>query len=140
MTEGMKSAAYVINCIPLSPINMKIPNELLFGAKPIVKHFWIFGSICHVHVSDSQRTKLNLKAKNVSVKIMMKGGRAIDAWILLLINLLSQEMLCLMKFHLIKVQIESCLSKRSLGMLSMWRLHHQRSKEIGELRFSSGWL
>ncbi|GKV52289.1 hypothetical protein SLEP1_g58877 [Rubroshorea leprosula] len=61
--EGMKCAAYVINRVPLSPINMKSPYELMFDEKPNVRHFRIFGSICYVHVPDSQRNKFDAKAR-----------------------------------------------------------------------------
>lgn len=49
--------------MPLSPINMKSPFELMFGEKPNVKHFRIFNSICCVHVLDSQRSKSDAKAR-----------------------------------------------------------------------------
>jgi hypothetical protein len=58
----MSCAAYVINRVPLSRINMKSPNELMFEEKPSVKHFKVFGSICHVHVLDEKITKLDAKA------------------------------------------------------------------------------
>jgi hypothetical protein len=61
--EGMACAAYVINRVPLSPINMKSPYELMFEEKPSVKHFKVFGSICYVHVPDAKRTKLDAKAQ-----------------------------------------------------------------------------
>ncbi|KAG6485405.1 hypothetical protein ZIOFF_053942 [Zingiber officinale] len=60
--EGMKCAAYVINRVPLSPTNNKAPYELLFDVKPNVKYFRVFSSICYVHVSESQRSKLDAKA------------------------------------------------------------------------------
>lgn len=61
--EGMKCASYVINRTPLSPNNMKSPYELMFGEKPSVKYFKVFGSVCYVHVPESKRTKLDAKAK-----------------------------------------------------------------------------
>ncbi|XP_016498615.1 uncharacterized protein LOC107817324 [Nicotiana tabacum] len=61
--EGMKCAVYVINKMPLSQNNMKFPYELMFGEKPSVKHLRVFGSICYVHISDSQRSKLDAKAR-----------------------------------------------------------------------------
>lgn len=48
--KGMKYEAYVINRMPLSPIIMKSPYELVFGEKPSVKYLRIFGSICYIHV------------------------------------------------------------------------------------------
>ncbi|KAG6466920.1 hypothetical protein ZIOFF_075291 [Zingiber officinale] len=60
--EGIKCAAYVINRVPLRSSNNKAPYELLFDAKPNVKYLRVFGSVCYVHVSDSQRSKLDAKA------------------------------------------------------------------------------
>jgi hypothetical protein len=59
----MACAAYVINRVPLSPINMKSPYELMFEEKPSVKHFKVFGSICYVNVPDAKRNKLDTKAQ-----------------------------------------------------------------------------
>jgi hypothetical protein len=61
--EGMAFAAYVINQVPLSPINMKSPYELTFEEKRSVKHFKVFGSICYVHVPNAKRNKLDAKAQ-----------------------------------------------------------------------------
>jgi hypothetical protein len=61
--KGMSCAAYVINRVPRSPINMESPYELMFEEKPSVKHFKVFGSICHAHVLDAKRTKLDAKAQ-----------------------------------------------------------------------------
>jgi hypothetical protein len=44
--EGTECAAYVINRVLLSPINIKSPYELIFKEKPSVKHLKVFGSIC----------------------------------------------------------------------------------------------
>ncbi|CAA7020014.1 unnamed protein product [Microthlaspi erraticum] len=79
--EGMRCAAYVINRMPLSPNNMKSPYEMVHGKKPTVKHLRIFGSICYVHVFDSQRTKLEAKAKKcifVGYDEQRKGWRCMD--------------------------------------------------------------
>jgi hypothetical protein len=59
----MTYAANVINRVPLSPINLKSPYEQMFGNKPSVKHFKVFGLICYVHIPDVQRTKLDAKAR-----------------------------------------------------------------------------
>ncbi|KAG7548326.1 Integrase catalytic core [Arabidopsis suecica] len=79
--EGMRCAAYVINRMPLSPNNMKSPYEMVHGKKPTVKHLRIFGSVCYVHVFDSQRTKLEAKAKKcifVGYDEQRKGWRCMD--------------------------------------------------------------
>ncbi|GKV02840.1 hypothetical protein SLEP1_g15229 [Rubroshorea leprosula] len=77
----MKCADYVINRVPLSPINMKSPYELMFDEKPNVRHFRIFGSICYVHVPDSQRNKFDAKARKcifVGYDEQKKGWKCMD--------------------------------------------------------------
>lgn len=77
----MKCVAYVINKVPLSPTNMKSPYELMFGEKPNVRHFIIFGSICYVYVPDSQRNKVDAKARKcifVGYDEQKKGWKCMD--------------------------------------------------------------
>jgi hypothetical protein len=51
----MTCAAYVINQVSLSSINVKSPYELMFEEKFSVKHFKVFGFICYVHVPDVEK-------------------------------------------------------------------------------------
>ncbi|XXG88109.1 hypothetical protein AAC387_Pa12g0365 [Persea americana] len=77
----MACATYVINWVPLSPINMKSPYELMFGEKPSVKHFKVFGSICYVHVPDAKRTGLDAKSRKcifIGYDERMKGWKCRD--------------------------------------------------------------
>ena len=77
----MACAAYVINRVPLSPINMKSPYEMLYKEKPNVKDFKVFGSICYVHIPDSQRTKLDAKARKcifIGYDERKKGWKCMD--------------------------------------------------------------
>ncbi|KAG6492870.1 hypothetical protein ZIOFF_047838 [Zingiber officinale] len=79
--EGIKCAAYVINQVPLRSSNNKAPYELLFDAKPNVKYLRVFGSVCYIHVSDSQRSKLDAKAIKcifVGYDEQRKGWRCMD--------------------------------------------------------------
>ncbi|KAG6509746.1 hypothetical protein ZIOFF_027751 [Zingiber officinale] len=79
--EGMNCAAHVINRTPLSSTNNKAPYELLYGVKPNVKHFRVFGSLCYVHLQDSQRSKLDAKAVKcvfVGYDERRKGWRCLD--------------------------------------------------------------
>ncbi|KAG6468104.1 hypothetical protein ZIOFF_072672 [Zingiber officinale] len=79
--EGMNCAAHVINRAPLSSTNNKAPYELLYGVKPNVKHFRVFGSLCYVHLQDSQRSKLDAKAVKcvfVGYDERRKGWRCLD--------------------------------------------------------------
>jgi len=67
--------------MPLSPINMKSPYELIFKEKPSVKHLRVFGSICYVHVPESQRTKHDAKARKcifVGYDERKKGWKCMD--------------------------------------------------------------
>jgi hypothetical protein len=59
----MACVAYMVNPVPLSPINMKSPYELMFEEKPSVNHFKVLGSICYFHVPNAKRTKLDVKAR-----------------------------------------------------------------------------
>ncbi|CAM8920044.1 unnamed protein product [Rhodiola kirilowii] len=79
--EGMICAAYVINRLPLSPNNMRTPYELMFGEKPSVKHFKVFGSLCYVHVPDSTRRKFDAKVKKcifIGYDERKKGWKCMD--------------------------------------------------------------
>ncbi|KAG6470018.1 hypothetical protein ZIOFF_070958 [Zingiber officinale] len=79
--EGMNCAAHVISRTPLSSTNNKAPYELLYGVKPNVKHFRVFGSHCYVHLQDSQRSKLDAKAVKcvfVGYDERRKGWRSLD--------------------------------------------------------------
>ncbi|KAK8940855.1 hypothetical protein KSP39_PZI009825 [Platanthera zijinensis] len=79
--EGMSCAAYVINRMPLSPINMKSPFEMLLKEKPSVEHLRVFGSTCYVHIPDTLRTKLDAKARKlvfVGYDERKKGWRCMD--------------------------------------------------------------
>jgi len=79
--EGMKCATYVINKIPLSPNNMKSSYELMFGEKPNIKNLRVFGFICYVHIPDSQRSKLDPKARKcifVGYDERKKGWKCMD--------------------------------------------------------------
>ncbi|KAI4357176.1 hypothetical protein L6164_001142 [Bauhinia variegata] len=79
--KNYNSTAYVINRVPLSPINLKSPYELMFNEKPSVKHFRIFGSICYVHVPDAQRNKFDAKTRKcifIGYDNQKKGWKCMD--------------------------------------------------------------
>ncbi|KAK4381915.1 Retrovirus-related Pol polyprotein from transposon TNT 1-94 [Sesamum angolense] len=61
--EAIECACYVINRLPPWPGKEKAPFEILYGVKPNVNYFRVFGSICYVHVPKNNRTKLDAKAK-----------------------------------------------------------------------------
>lgn len=89
----MKCAIYVNDMMWLSPINMNSPYELMFGEKPSVKHQRVFGAICYVHVLESQRNKLDAKARKcifVNYDERKKGWKCV--WIPKFISLPTQGM------------------------------------------------
>ncbi|KAF3643236.1 putative trehalose-phosphate phosphatase J [Capsicum annuum] len=62
-TGGMKWEADEIDRMSLSPNNMMSLYELMFIEKPNIKHLRVLGSIRYVHIPDSQRSKLDPKAR-----------------------------------------------------------------------------
>ena len=79
--EAVRCACYVINRLPPWPGKEKAPFEMLYGVKPNVNYFRVFGSICYVHVPKNSRTKLDAKAKKcvfVGYDTCRKGWRCMD--------------------------------------------------------------
>ena len=60
--EAVNTAVYVRNRCPTVALDNKTPFECWFGTKPDIAHLRIFGSVCYVHIPDSQRTKLDAKS------------------------------------------------------------------------------
>ncbi|KAK3010974.1 hypothetical protein RJ639_010854 [Escallonia herrerae] len=78
--EAMRCACHVINRLP-PWLGIKSPFELLYNVKPDVSHLRVFGSICFVHVSKSDRTKLDPKSKKclfIGYDLNRKGWRCMD--------------------------------------------------------------
>jgi hypothetical protein len=42
---------------------MKVPEEAWSGRKPSLRHLKIFGSLCHKHVTNARRSKLEEKSE-----------------------------------------------------------------------------
>ena len=57
--EALNTAVYVKNRSPAIALKDQTPFEALFGYKPSVKHFKIFGCICYKHVPKDERKKLD---------------------------------------------------------------------------------
>ncbi|KAL0359324.1 UNVERIFIED_CONTAM: Retrovirus-related Pol polyprotein from transposon TNT 1-94 [Sesamum angustifolium] len=79
--EAIQCACYVINHLPPWPGKEKAPFEILYGVKPDVNYFRVFGSICYVHVPKNNRTKFDAKAKKcifVGYDTCRKGWRCMD--------------------------------------------------------------
>jgi len=62
--EAVNWTVHVLNRSPTLPVKNKTPEEAWSGVKPSVEHFKVFGCIAHVHVHDSNRTKLDDKSLN----------------------------------------------------------------------------
>lgn len=60
--EAVKWAVYVLNRCPTVALKDTTPEEVWSGAKPSVEHLRVFGCVCHIHVPDAKRTKLESKS------------------------------------------------------------------------------
>lgn len=79
--EAIQCACHVINKLPPWPGKEKSPFELLYGEKPAVDYFRVFGAICYVHIPKTIRSKLDPKAKKcifVGYDPYRKGWKCMD--------------------------------------------------------------
>ncbi|KAK3036233.1 hypothetical protein RJ639_030775 [Escallonia herrerae] len=79
--EAIQYTCHVTNRLPPWPGTQKSPFEILYSKRPNVNYFWVFGSICYVHVPKSNRTKLEPKAKKCvfdGYDSYRKGWRCMD--------------------------------------------------------------
>ena len=60
--EAVNTAVYVRNRSPTVSLKSKTPFEHWFQKKPDVSHMRVFGSLCFVHIPDSERQKLDAKS------------------------------------------------------------------------------
>lgn len=60
--ESMKMAAHVINRLTRSKLEFVSPFEKLWGCKPAVSYFRVFGCVCYVFVPSHLRSKFDKKA------------------------------------------------------------------------------
>ncbi|MEL7342345.1 MAG: reverse transcriptase domain-containing protein, partial [Bacteroidota bacterium] len=61
--EACSTAVYLHNRSPTSAIKDQTPFERLFGIKPDISNLRVFGCVAYMHVPDSQRKKLDAKAR-----------------------------------------------------------------------------
>ena len=59
----MNTAVYLLNRLPTKALDFKTPYEVWHGVKPIVEHLKVFGSICHAHVSEMKKNKMDHKSE-----------------------------------------------------------------------------
>ncbi|KAF7841355.1 retrovirus-related pol polyprotein from transposon tnt 1-94 [Senna tora] len=79
--QAVQCACHVTNRLPPWAGAKKSSFEALYGEKPNVNYFRIFGSICYVHVPKGNRTKLDPKARKcvfVGYDSYRKGWRCMD--------------------------------------------------------------
>ena len=61
--EACDTAVYTHNRSPTTSLKDKTPFECLFGRKPNVSHLRVFGCLTYVLIPQSQRKKLDAKAR-----------------------------------------------------------------------------
>lgn len=61
--EAVSTAAYLLNRCPTKRMHNVTPEEAWSGHKPSVNHLKIFGSLCHRHIPDERRKKLDDKSE-----------------------------------------------------------------------------
>jgi len=52
----------MLNKSPIKKMKNVTPDEAWSGHKPLVHHFQIFGFVCHKHIPDEKRNKLDDKS------------------------------------------------------------------------------
>lgn len=63
--EAAMTAVYVLNRCPTKSLGSLVPEEIWTGKKPSVKHFKVFGCLCHKHIPDQRRKKLDDKSESM---------------------------------------------------------------------------
>lgn len=61
--EAVTTAAYILNRCPTKKLEAAVPETVWSGLKPTVSHLKIFGSLCHRHIPDEKRKKLEDKSE-----------------------------------------------------------------------------
>ena len=78
---AMQCACHMINRLPPWLDTSKSPFEMLYNTKVDVSYFKVFGSLCYVHITKHNRTKLDLKARKclfVGYDAHRKGCKCMD--------------------------------------------------------------
>ncbi|WVZ24171.1 hypothetical protein V8G54_002715 [Vigna mungo] len=61
--EAVVTAAYLLNRCPTKALKNTTPEEAWSGIKPSAKHLKIFGVVCHKHIPNERRKKLEDKSE-----------------------------------------------------------------------------
>lgn len=78
---AVQTACHVINRLPSWPGTEPSPFEALYHHKPNVSYFRVFGSVCYAHVSKTNRTKLDPRARRcilLGYDTHRKGWKCMD--------------------------------------------------------------
>ncbi|POM71775.1 LOW QUALITY PROTEIN: Integrase catalytic core protein [Phytophthora palmivora] len=59
--EAVNTAAWIINRFPIS-VTIKIPYEIVYKTKPLLKNLKVFDALVYAHIPDEERRKLDAKA------------------------------------------------------------------------------
>ena len=79
--EALSTAVFIRNRCPTRSINLKTPFEMLYGLKPNVENFKVFGSVAYALVPKTDRKKLDSKSSEcifVGYGSETKGYRLFD--------------------------------------------------------------
>ncbi|MCO5591147.1 hypothetical protein L7F22_045128 [Adiantum nelumboides] len=60
--EAFHTAVHIMNQTPIAAVHEISPYERLYGIKPTVSYMRVFGCVCHVHVPNEARKKMEPKA------------------------------------------------------------------------------
>lgn len=63
--EAVKTVIHVLHMCPTRRLKNMVPTEVWIGKKPLVNHIKVFGSVCHKHVPDAKRKKLDDKSEAI---------------------------------------------------------------------------
>nr|KYP75873.1 Copia protein [Cajanus cajan] len=61
--EAINTSIYLLNLLPTKALKGKTPYETWCGRKPSAEHLEIFGCVCHTHVPNVKRDKLDHKCE-----------------------------------------------------------------------------
>ncbi|CAI5731968.1 unnamed protein product [Peronospora farinosa] len=78
--EAIMAAAYTINRIPNTARPNVSPFETLYGSKPDLSHFRVFGSTGYLRVADCKRTKWDSKANKCIFLGYSENSKAYRVW------------------------------------------------------------
>ena len=74
------AAAYTINRIPNTSLSNISPFETLYGSKPDLSHFRVFGSTGYLRIVDCKRTKWDSKANKCIFLGYSETSKAYRVW------------------------------------------------------------